>query len=122
MGKQIKSTNAAMGISAAPMGGGSGVSTAEVKKLEQQIQELKAQVSSKTKELSSSQSKYETINDQHQKMQIQNFDLQKERDLCRFKLESIVGILKKRNLLEDVIKEINGGVMPDQTDGNGADT
>ena len=54
MGKQLESSNKAMGISLAPSGGGgSGVSSAEVKKLEQQIQELKAEVSVKTKELKS---------------------------------------------------------------------
>ena len=115
LGKQISSNSQAMGINLnSGGGGGSGISSAEVKKLEQQIQELKAQLSSKTKEVQSTQSANETLKDQFQKIQIQNFDLQKDGDLSRFKLESMITILKKRNLFESVVKEINGGVMPAQ--------
>ena len=117
LGKQISSNSQAMGINLNSGGGGaSGISSAEVKKLEQQIQELKAQLSGKTKELQSSQSANESLKDQFQKIQIQNFDLQKDGDLSRYKLESMITVLKKRNLFESVIKEINGGVMPEQQD------
>ena len=52
MGAALESTNKAMGI--VPMqGGGGGANPAEVKRLEQQVQELKAQLASKEKELKS---------------------------------------------------------------------
>ena len=41
--------------------------------------------------------------------------MQKDRDICRFQLESIIDVLKKRKLYEEVVKEINGGAMPSQT-------
>ena len=43
-------------------------------------------------------------------------ETQKERDICRFQLETVIAALKKKNLYEEIVKEINGGVMPDQTD------
>ena len=42
--------------------------------------------------------------------------MQKDRDFQKYSLEEIVKALKKRNLFEDIVKEINGGVMPEQSD------
>ena len=42
--------------------------------------------------------------------------MQKDRDFQKYSLEEIVKTLKKRNLFEDIVKEINGGVMPEQSD------
>ena len=42
-------------------GGGGGANPAEVKRLEQQVQELKAQVAAKEKEIKSQKSAYETL-------------------------------------------------------------
>ena len=45
--------------------------------------------------------------------------MQKERDISRYKLESVVKVLKDRKIFEDIVKEINGGVVPEQpTDGS----
>ena len=41
--------------------------------------------------------------------------MQKDRDICRFQLETIIDVLKKKKLYDEVVKEINGGVMPPQT-------
>jgi len=31
-------------------------------------------------------------------------------------LEELVKVLKQRNIFEDIVKEINGGVLPEQSD------
>ena len=65
MGAQLQSANKAMGI--VPMtgslggGGGGGANPAEVKRLEQQVQELKAQLASKEKELKSQKATNDTL-------------------------------------------------------------
>ena len=68
MGAQIESANKAMGIVplATGGGGGGGANPAEVKRLEQQVAELKAQLSGKDKELKNQASKFEALQDQHQ--------------------------------------------------------
>ena len=53
MGAALESTNKAMGIVPMQGGGGGGANPAEVKRIEQQVQELKAQLASKEKELKS---------------------------------------------------------------------
>ena len=118
MGSAIESANKTMGIlmPTGHAGGSSGANPAEVKRLEQQVQELKAQFASKDKELKSHMKSYETLQDQHQQMQIAQFDLQKDRDYQRYSLEELVKVLKKRNLFEDIVKEINGGVLPKQSE------
>ena len=60
-------------------------------------------------------SKYDALNDQYSQTQIQQFEVQKDRDICRFQLETIIDVLKKKKLYDEVVKEINGGVMPTQT-------
>ena len=50
-----------MGIVPMQGGGGGGANPAEVKRLEQQVQELKAQVAAKEKEIKSQKSAYETL-------------------------------------------------------------
>ena len=118
MGSAIESANKTMGIlmPTGHAGGSSGANQAEVKRLEQQVQELKAQFASKDKELKGHMKSYETLQDQHQQMQIAQFDLQKDRDYQRYSLEELVKVLKKRNLFEDIVKEINGGVLPKQSE------
>ena len=61
MGAAIQSNNKAMGIVPMQGGGGGGANPAEVKRLEQQVQELKAQVAAKEKEIKSQKSAYETL-------------------------------------------------------------
>ena len=53
MGAAIQSNNKAMGIVPMQGGGSGGANPAEVKRLEQQVQELKAQVAAKEKEIKS---------------------------------------------------------------------
>jgi len=60
------------------------VNGAEIKRMEQQIQELKAAVSAKEKELQQTRNKLETLQDQHQQTQIDQFGAQRDRDLCRY--------------------------------------
>ena len=47
-------------------GGGGGANPAEVKRLEQQVQELKATVASRDKELKNQKSTFDALQDQHQ--------------------------------------------------------
>lgn len=115
MGAAIQSSNKAMGIMPMQAGGG-GANPAEVKRLEQQVQELKAQLVSKEKEIKSQASAFETLQDQYQQAQISQFELQKDRDFQKYSLEELVKVLKQRNLFEDIVKEINGGVLPEQSD------
>ena len=62
MGAQIASSAKSMGI--APLqgaGGGGGANPAEVKRLEQQVQELKATVASRDKELKNQKSTFDAL-------------------------------------------------------------
>ena len=51
-------------------GGGMNISNSEIKRMESQISELKAQVTSKDKEIKSMTAKYDTLNDQYSQTQI----------------------------------------------------
>ena len=112
MGASIQSTNKAMGL-VPTQGGGGGANPAEVKRLEQQVQELKVQLASKDKELKNQKSAYETLQDQSQQAQIAQFELQKDRDFQKYSLEELVKALKQRNIFEEIVREINGGAMPE---------
>lgn len=50
--------------------GGVSVSNSEIKRMESQISELKAQVASKDKEIKTMALKYDTLNDQYSQTQI----------------------------------------------------
>lgn len=42
--------------------------------------------------------------------------MQKDRDFQKYSLEELVKVLKERNLFEDIVKQINGGVLPQQSE------
>ena len=98
----------------------------QMQRCEQEIKDLKIEKAIKDKKVVQLQNQVETLTDQNRQSQIDFFATAKERDIARFNLEQIVQALKKNNLLDSVLLDLNngrsiseGGSL-DQVLGNGA--
>lgn len=69
---------------------------------------MRALVAAKDKDNSQLSVQLETVTLQHQQNQIEKTEFQKQRDLCRFQLETVQDILKKKSLLRKMLEALYG--------------
>lgn len=78
----------------------------QLQKYEQEVKELRQERCHKEKRLSQLLQQVESLNEQAAQTQIELFQAKKERDLSRFHLEQLVAVLKRRNLYDDILREV----------------